>query len=396
MILSFRDFLLSCFRVGIGRQTRKHESRNSESVIRRRFVSWQKVRGHEEWVEAFDRVVRRGRLAHAYLFTGPPGIGKRLFAGELAKALLCESPGKTRLEACDQCPACTLVEAGTHPDLIVADRPEEKSELPIEVVRNLCRFLDLKPMRAHLRTGHAHGLQPLGFQAGRLVILDDADDLNAESANCFLKTLEEPPPGAVLTLIGTSADRQLSTIVSRCQQIHFRPLPESVIAKLLATNGIKDSALVQRLARLSGGSMGRAMDLADPALWEFRGRLLQGLSRPEPDGVSLAQAWIRFAEEAGKEAALQRRRAALVLHLLIDFLKDALSVAVGGPPQLTEAEDLDSLSQLANRTGPDRLLQMVERCLEADIQIERNVQLGLVLEALLDALTREPAVLVSR
>src|SRR5438874_3092519 len=86
--------------------TRLNPFRSSSSeFVRRSPVSWQRVRGHEAQIRAFERVVQRGRLAHAYLFTGPPGIGKRLFAEELAKALLCESPAAKRLEACDHCAA---------------------------------------------------------------------------------------------------------------------------------------------------------------------------------------------------------------------------------------------------------------------------------------------------
>ena len=110
-------------------------------------MSWQRVRGHEAQIQNFERIVRRGRLAHAYLFTGAAGIGKRLFAGELAKALLCESPPKGRLEACDRCAACLQVAAGTHPDHFVACRPEESLELPIGVMREFCRQFSLKPAR---------------------------------------------------------------------------------------------------------------------------------------------------------------------------------------------------------------------------------------------------------
>src|SRR5438270_5949627 len=113
--------------------------RFTKAFARRWSVSWQRVRGHDALVESFQRIVRRGRLAHAYLFTGPPGVGKRLFADELAKALLCEQPPGPQLAACDRCPACAQIEAGTHPDLYVAGRPEESLELPIEVVRELCR-----------------------------------------------------------------------------------------------------------------------------------------------------------------------------------------------------------------------------------------------------------------
>src|SRR4051812_25348165 len=97
--------------------------------VRRLTVSWQRIRGHDDLIESFDRVVRRNRLAHAYLFAGPPGVGKRLFANELAKALLCEAPPSGRLEACDHCHACIQVEAQTHPDLFVTGRPEDSLEV---------------------------------------------------------------------------------------------------------------------------------------------------------------------------------------------------------------------------------------------------------------------------
>src|SRR5262245_66637757 len=101
---------------------------------RRWKVSWQRIRGHEFWVRSFADVAKRSRLAHAYLFAGPAGIGKKLFAFELAKTLLCESrfspsrrPSPSGREgdfaACDQCPSCQLVAAGTHPDAIFASRP---------------------------------------------------------------------------------------------------------------------------------------------------------------------------------------------------------------------------------------------------------------------------------
>jgi DNA polymerase-3 subunit delta' len=336
-------------------------------------VSWQRVRGHEAQIRAFERVVQRGRLAHAYLFTGPPGIGKRLFAEELAKALLCEAPAGKRLEACDHCAACTQIAAGTHADYFVAGRPEESLELPIAVMREFCQKFGLKPARGR----------------GKVAILDDADDLNEEAANCFLKTLEEPPPKSVLLLIGSSADRLLPTIVSRCQVVHFQPLTEEVVKELLVTQGVEDQALVQRVARLSGGSPGQARALADPAVWEFRRTLLEALARPDSDSVTLAQAWIHFVEEAGKEAAAQRRRATLVLRLLIQFLTAALTLTVGGTPHVVDPADLPILEQFAHRFDAEQLLGMLDRCLESDWQIERRVQLVLVLEALLDALGRK-------
>jgi DNA polymerase-3 subunit delta' len=324
-------------------------------------------------VRLFDGVVRRGRLAHAYLFAGPAGVGKRLFAGELAKALLCEAPRGGRLEACDRCPACLQVEAGTHPDFFAGDRPQDSLEVPIGVVRELTHALALKPARGRYK----------------VAILDDADEMNEEAANCFLKTLEEPPPASVLILIGTGPDRQLSTIVSRCQVVRFAPLSEPLIAELLRAGGIEETGDLERLARLSGGSLGLARALADPGLWEFRQRLLEGLTRPQIDSVALAREWMKFLEEAGKEAGVQRRRASLVLRLLIEFLQDGLRMKVGGPPRLADPQDLRFLRDLEQRTDSDQLLAAQQQCLETDMQIDRRVQLVLVIEALLDALAQK-------
>jgi DNA polymerase-3 subunit delta' len=242
-------------------------------------------------------------------------------------------------------------------------------------MRELCQSFSLRSARGR----------------GKVVVLDGADDLNAESANCFLKTLEEPPPGSVLILIGSSPDRQLPTVVSRCQVVRFGPLPSDVVVDLLREAGVEDSALRDRVARLSEGSPGAARELADPALWAFRGQILSSLSQPSPDSVTLARDWMAIVEEAGKESAAQRGRARLVLRLLTDLLADALALGQGSTPRRVAEEDRASLEGLASRLGPERLLGLIERCLEADMQVERRVQLVLVLEGLLDSLGQQLA-----
>jgi DNA polymerase III subunit delta' len=339
-------------------------------------VSWKRVKGHDAVVRAFQRVVQRDRLAHAYLFAGPSGIGKRLFAVELAQALLCENAPRDRLESCDQCPACALVRAGNHPDLLVAGRLENELELKIATVREFREGFALKPARGR----------------GRVAILDDADFMNDEAANCLLKTLEEPPPRSVLLLIGTSPDRQLSTIVSRCQVVHFAPLRPNLMTELLRGQNIQDTGLLSHLVRLSGGSPGQALALADPDLWEFRESFLRDLSQSQPDSVALARKWMQFVENAGKEVAAQRCRAALVLRLMLAFFNDALNLSVGGTPPNVEPNELPVLRALAGRIGPDQWLELLERCLKADEHIDRRVQLVLVLEALLDALGQQLAI----
>ena len=136
------------------------------------------------------------------------------------------------------------MEAGTHPDFIEAGQPEDKHELPISVIRDLCDQFALEA----------------GAAAAKVAILDDADDLNEEASNAFLKTLEEPPPGAVLILIGTSAELQLETIVSRCQVVRFDPLPSRRSPPCSWNKGVaRDAADAARLAALGEGSVSRAI-----------------------------------------------------------------------------------------------------------------------------------------
>jgi len=220
----------------------------------------------------------------------------------------------------------------------------------------------------------------------KIYIIDEAHMLTKEGANAFLKTLEEPPPRSVIILIGTSPDRQLPTVLSRCQVVRFAPLPEPLVAELLRAQGIEDATLVGRLTRLSGGSPGLARALADPALWDFRRTFLQHLTEPQIDSVGLGKVLNEFTEKAGKESAAQRQRATLVLRLVIDFLNDVLRVQLGGTPRLAEPDEMRTLEALANRVDVDRMLAILERCLQGDEHINRRAQRELALEALTDEL----------
>src|SRR3954454_21414192 len=217
-------------------------TRSSSGFAARWSVPWHSIRGHDRVVDDLRRALEQGRFPHAFLFVGPEGVGKRTFARTLAQALLCERAHESALDPCGVCPSCLQVMASGHPDVLEVARPEDKHALPIKVIRDLCLDLGLKPMRG----------------ARRVAIVDDADDLNDEAANAFLKTLEEPPPGSVLVLIGTSAEVQLDTIVSRCRVVRFDPVPEPELAALLVEQGVTaDPAEAARLAKLGEGSVSR-------------------------------------------------------------------------------------------------------------------------------------------
>ena len=238
-------------------------------------MAWLKIEGHDEIVAQFRRALEENRLASTFLFVGPEGIGKRAFAVRLAQSLLCEKRDEKLLDPCGQCPACAQVLAGTHPDLIQISRPEGKSDIPVGILKG-----DDKKPEYPVEQSLLFNLALRPFYGGRKVaIVDDADDLNPEGANCLLKTLEEPPPRSMLILISTSVDRQLPTIRSRAQIVRFKPLEPAIVARLLIEQGtVTDPEDARRLAAQSGGSVSRAAEMADPQLWQFRRELLNQLS----------------------------------------------------------------------------------------------------------------------
>ena len=208
--------------------------------------------GHDRQIERFRRATQNRRLASTFLFVGPAGIGKRTFAQQLAAALLCEATTTVALDPCGSCASCLQVAAGSHPDLHLVAKPPDKSMLPLELLigdrehrmkAGLCYQMSLKP-RAGKR---------------KIAIIDDADYLNAEGANCLLKLLEEPPDQVVIFLLAEDYLSLLPTIVSRCQLIKLRPVLSSVISKVLQDVYGASFELARTLSGLSNGRPGWAI-----------------------------------------------------------------------------------------------------------------------------------------
>jgi DNA polymerase-3 subunit delta' len=331
-------------------------------------VSWHSIRGHDAVVAGLRRSAAGGRLPHALLFVGPEGIGKRTFALKLAQALLCERAGEAALDPCEECPSCLQVRAGNHPDVLRAARPPDKHDLPIAVIRDLCLDLGLKPMKG----------------GRKVAIVDDADALNDEAANAFLKTLEEPPAGSVLILIATSAEAQLETILSRCRVVRFDPLPEAELAAVLQEQGVaSDAAEAARLARLGEGSVSRARGLASPEVESFRRDLLDALADPRGfDPSQLAKRVHEFVKEGGKESVDQRQRAVLLMGELARFFRGLLWQTAALEPPGHDPDDRRAVEALAARLAPEDVFVLIDRALEAAYHVERKAYMPLVLESL--------------
>src|SRR5687768_16197305 len=226
-----------------------------------------------------------GRLPHALLFAGPPGVGKLTQARSVAMRLSCASPSGA--EPCGACVSCHKIATGVHPDFAVL-RPQGAGQvIAIGEIRDLAARLAYPPHEG----------------AARVVVLDDADRLTVEAANAFLKTLEEPPPRTHFVLVSSAPDRLPATIMSRCQRVLFLPLAPPVLAEILAAAGVAPERAAA-VASLAGGSASRALALAQGDEIEKRRERVRGLAAAARGGgikaaVDAASALAAQKEEIG-------------------------------------------------------------------------------------------------
>src|SRR5262249_30066182 len=187
--------------------------------------------GNEEVKQSLRRLLESGRVPGSLLFTGEEGIGKKLFALELAKALNCRN--RAGVEACDECPSCRRISNSTFPSFGNADDDKERmiwsEHADIAVVRPHKQIIRVKPMRELEREANFRPFEGVA----RVFIIEDADYMNDQAANALLKTLEEPPATTHLVLTTTNPTALLPTIRSRCQVIGFAPVAAEQIEKFL-------------------------------------------------------------------------------------------------------------------------------------------------------------------
>lgn len=337
---------------------------------------WNQLRGHQNQIDMFRRAVAGGRLSHSYLFAGDSGIGKKKFAEILAAGLLCkETPDP--IEACGVCPSCKQVLANTHPDVLRVGCPPDKSEIPIELLagsrekrgrEGLCYEVSLKPAVADRR----------------IAIIDDVEKLNVASGNTLLKTLEEPPARAVFFLIVDRPEAVLSTIRSRCQLVQFNPLADEDVAALMVENEIvAQPAEAAAIARLAGGSLDAASQLADSKVRELSAIITDGIRGPQlRQAMTLAASVMSAIEATSNDTAVQRVNAHWALRFLGSALQTSLRNAATGQPANIAAVQADGLE------AADIVSNMLQRVIDTESHLRQRMPMLLCFESMLDDLRR--------
>jgi len=337
-------------------------------------------RGHRAVVEGLWSSARDGRLAHALLFKGPEGVGKFLAARWLAQGLMCsEGPGVP----CEQCGPCRRVLSGGHPDVFLVDAAAVgEDQITIHFIAERER-----PKTAYQGPSVENFLKLRAHEGGwRIVIVREADRMNENAQNAFLKTLEEPSQQTLIVLETSEPGRLLATIASRVVTVEFDELEREDARTILAANGV-DPEGANVLARWSRGAPGRALRLQRSAALEIRPLLVDVMRGSTSAAGAAAVLWDLEGEFPGKTpSAKLRGRVRTVLDLGLELLGDAVRAAAGAPAEKLAHGDV--AGEQALKGGVLARWQM-EQWLRARQDVQANMGADAILDRALFALAAQ-------
>jgi DNA polymerase III subunit delta' len=327
--------------------------------------------GHSAPLAVLQRALQSERPPHAWLFTGPEGVGKAATAIEFAAALNCISETKP----CGECRPCRDTLAGRHPDVEVVapggmcDEPDHRDhpdsrDLRICQIRRVERLLTLSP--------YAGGR--------RIAIVDAADTMRAEAANAFLKTLEEPPGESVIILLAEREERLPETVLSRCQKLRFRPVDrQTIVEALLAENASPEAAA--SIAAAAAGKLGWALrTLEDSSLLEARSRMLDEAVRLAHAGRAERFAWAREAES---RAPGVRERYLGELSAWESWWRDVLLYSAGGSDGAANEDRRFQLAEEGKLYSASEIAAFLQSITQTREYLQANVDQQLALENLM-------------
>jgi DNA polymerase-3 subunit delta' len=330
--------------------------------------------GQQHPIRLLKTFIRNGKVPHALLFTGDDGVGKKMTAEAFAMACNClklksamhQRPDLDAIDACGDCVPCRKIAGNHHPDVIhVAPL---SSVIRIAQIRNLLQTLTLKPNEADRR----------------VVILSDAQAMNAEAGNALLKVLEEPPDRTLLVLTARQPSDLLPTVISRCRHIRFSPLDAADIKRLLARAGGIEPEAMETVSLLCCGSFTRAQKWIDNRWLSRREWILRAIGgQVADDGQPTLGTWLAFSEKLAKKKDLIEES----LEILTMWLRDMLVVGVD-PQRVFNQDRLEALSTAVSHVSPAQLLQQIDAVDRALKALRSNTNARLTLDAMVLQMAR--------
>ncbi|SEA47454.1 DNA polymerase III, delta prime subunit [Desulfuromusa kysingii] len=321
-------------------------------------MTFDEITGHKREKDILLRAISRRHIAHAYLFDGPEGIGKRLVATSFIRTLLC-----TQGTGCGHCPSCLKIDHNNHPDIhyLLA----EGAALKVDQVRELQQVLSLRPLEGDYK----------------ICLVDGAEHFTVGAANALLKTLEEPQQGTIIILITSQPETLLTTIRSRCQKLTFRPLPKQQIAKVLTQKLDLNNSDAMILAALSEGSFKKALGKNQELFLEKRRKLIQSLSALSAGSIIPTFA---FADELDSEKELLPD----IIDIFQTFYRDILLLRHGcSEDDLVNIDLLDILHSQSQFFSTPSLMTKLKALESTRFHLQRNVNCRLALEVMLMRIT---------
>ena len=333
-----------------------------------------RLTGNDRVKQSLRRMLSQSRVPGALLFVGKDGVGKKLFALELAKSLNCRTRVET-VEACDVCSSCKRISQSKFPWHATDDENKERmiwsDHTDVGLVRPYKRVIRVDPMRQLDREAN---FRPYEGNA-RVFIVEDAERMNDASSNALLKTLEEPPSTSHLILVTSRPASLLPTIRSRCQTIRFVPLTSLEIEQYLVA---RDKTISERdahlLAASSGGSIGNALSTDLTAYIEQRDSMLEVVNALAANGdrARLLKAAEQLCDAKRKDEYEPR------LSLLETLLHDVWTLMLGAPGEALANNDIrEDLERIGSRFEPRRVADWLSKIeshrRRLDVNINRKV-----------------------
>jgi DNA polymerase III subunit delta' len=316
------------------------------------------ITGNKRVVEYFERALKRQNLGHAYLFSGPSGVGKSTLARTVCKILLCKNPQPDG--PCDACVSCHKFESGNHPDFHYYE--PDGLYFKIDQVRQIIHIASLKPVESAWKT----------------FLLESVHYMREEAANAFLKVLEEPPGQTIFFLISEGMEVLLPTIRSRCQIFEFQPLQPEEIQHWLVQNKQLSNEEAIHLSLSTHGSLGKALDANADDYREIRDRVLLALE------IAILPKSYYTLVDAIRAITVDRTEMAERLLILEELSRDLILLKSSASARLIHEDARNRLKTMADVVDPrtlDELYQDLLQAREAILKINSNI--GLTLQSLL-------------